>query len=1832
MAISYVGGKTVGSAGQGGGSIAIDTGLTGGSGGAPIAGDLVVVTVSVGSAGRAPTLAISTPSGFTALTAQRTTATTYDTNVQTCYKIMGSTPDTAVTIPASGSSQDGIAYTIQVFRDVSLHTPMDTAATYATGSAVNSRPVPAAITPVTSGAWIVVCGGGAAATGAAYTASYLTNFLTSFGSDNNDGLIGCGYYTGWTSGAYTPATFAGGSATTADSWGCTTIALRPGTTYTGGVTETGNAGATFNQTGSSAVGIGESLAELSGNGYNNKISATVTQEKLSFNNETVSSFGEGMGNSASPASPVVSTSSGYTHPYANNIGLAFSFATGTKRSITGVTSLTSMGEVVGASCPLFGLWMGGQDASYVFKSSVVKTTFATEVGSTLAATLSAAYGSNVGVTSSTTAYSVGGRNDVGNVSTISGITISTEAAKSVSATLSTLVTAAAPVMSTAKGYSVGGNRGNPNYWYGGIQALNFSSEAIAVLGSALTTVRSMAAGTFSPTAGYIAGGEIGVSTTTTSIEKILFSSEAVSTLSATLAHTGTVTENGFTAVGYPGPLGTSSVPDIPPVTASIAETCSSGEQSDQQIVIPITEAATSADTKTTSISQSVSITNAATAKETRLEIYTPRGYVFTTTPSVMSFPTESFSETVTYPYYRAGDRAVEGYDNAYIAGGYDTGNASVDQYLIRFSFRTETASIASTTRLDKESATASSSTKGFWAGGFYSVLDSNTIDYVTFLTETSGSNSSSLTANGKAPSGVQSATKAYYHCGTFVNIQLFSTDAISSTSSAPTNHKYRAGGASGADRGHFMGGGDTTDSGIRSNTTDLVTFSTDAYSTSATVLSVGRTASICISSSTRGYVLGGEDVGSQPTSTVDGIVFSTQAAFTASNALPSTLYGDTPSAQWNFQQPKTGENLEAGSGADSTDGVVDNSSASRSEAASAQVSQPMTYTTQGFGVFFGGQDSGAVFKTNSEKFNFYDEAISSLGSMSYAIGAMAATNRTDGGLWAGGFSTNASDSVFFFSYDSMAHILQSCTLLYTAYSLGSVFSPNNWGYFSGGKTIGGSKISTTNSVSNTFTAGAVSALALSAVRDLLTGMSSEFYGYMMGGKNSSGTLLDIIERFQFSNETKATPSAVITEARSSATGLANYTNGYYAGSSNASFILYEIMKFVFSTETASVNSSSLAVARNLGGGTQNNDVGYIAGGWDGASTVTADIEKITFSTGTVGNPTTALGLARSNLAGVSTIVQTTTYTRDATEAGTAASIHDSLGSQSLARTDAASATDAILAAFIAQGAVIEAAAATDTKSSIFIYAVTQPESVAGTGTPTATFTVLSAATEPATSVDTKTVQTAFVSAESEPATAVDTKTVQTDFASAKTEPATATDAPAGTWTTAASETEAGSATDTPTGISATPVDRAEPNPATEIESAVAAFVSAKVEPATATDAPAGTWTTASATTEPGSATESESANSAAVAAQVENVTSSDSETALAAFVSVATEPSTATESETALSGLASTVTESATATDTTNYTFVAAVTITELAPATSTEIGIYSAQISHAEPATASAIHDGSTITGGTTYSDGTTEPASADDTKTVQAAMVAADTAAVTSTDAPTVTWVALADRTEASSAITAQDRAFVADVSTSESSAATDSENFSSGNLASEIEQAFAIDAGYATYITSVAQIDAASALAEQAYAALKYAAQDESALAAALADRNVTVFVSNDANASAFDLSSVVAAFVVQNDALTSAVDLSSVTAQFAATIEEVSTAVTASWRWLSGTDGSKRVSVFVTTSGNSVVCYLKPAPSVLAEKQKPRVVATAAPKPVAIASAKAASVFVEKDEAE
>lgn len=269
MAIGYVGGRTAGFVGSVSTAVtvALDSGLTGGSGSGVSAGDLVVVGVGFGGTGvGSPSVAITTPSGHTALTPQYATSATYDTAHGVSYKIMGGTPDASVTIPPSTNTAWGGSYVIHVFSGVDATTPMDVAAVYALASSVaNPKPNPPAITPTTAGAWIVAIGHAATSSApATFGSSDLSGFLSSYGDDSTDSEVGGGYYSSWTSGAFDPAAFTGGggSASANQSWAATTLALRPAST--GGYTLTADGGSFAITGGAAGLRVSRRISAASG--------------------------------------------------------------------------------------------------------------------------------------------------------------------------------------------------------------------------------------------------------------------------------------------------------------------------------------------------------------------------------------------------------------------------------------------------------------------------------------------------------------------------------------------------------------------------------------------------------------------------------------------------------------------------------------------------------------------------------------------------------------------------------------------------------------------------------------------------------------------------------------------------------------------------------------------------------------------------------------------------------------------------------------------------------------------------------------------------------------------------------------------------------------------------------------------------------------------------------------------------------------------------------------------------------------------------------------------------------------------------------------------------------------------------------------------------------------------------------------------------------------------------------------------------------------------------------------------------------------------------------
>jgi len=231
--IALVGYKTVNRA-QGstsGVSTSLSSGLTGGSRSAVQAGDFVLAVHLLASASDS-TLSITDGTNPYTLVGSELYANDndVDTNLRVAYKFMGGTPDTSTSFPAVGGINDSVSAAVYVFSGVNATTPLDVAATTATG--VNSaKPNPASITPSTAGSWIACIG----ASGNSFVASqtYTNSSLTSVASTYIEGfaytaMLGIGLKTNWSSGAFDcPAYTLSGSDSTSASWAAVTVALRP---------------------------------------------------------------------------------------------------------------------------------------------------------------------------------------------------------------------------------------------------------------------------------------------------------------------------------------------------------------------------------------------------------------------------------------------------------------------------------------------------------------------------------------------------------------------------------------------------------------------------------------------------------------------------------------------------------------------------------------------------------------------------------------------------------------------------------------------------------------------------------------------------------------------------------------------------------------------------------------------------------------------------------------------------------------------------------------------------------------------------------------------------------------------------------------------------------------------------------------------------------------------------------------------------------------------------------------------------------------------------------------------------------------------------------------------------------------------------------------------------------------------------------------------------------------------------------------------------------------------------------------------------------------------
>jgi len=167
----------------------------------------------------------------------------YDCNLSVSYKRMGASPDAAVSIDGNHGIGEGTAAVAYILRGVDTTTALDVAVTTATGTDT-AIPDPPSITPLSSGAFLVIVGGSTGVTldNAVTPPSGFTNGVQAVIADSLDASVVMASKTA-AGGAEDPGVWTDwGTDATSSSWCAVTMALRkPAMPTTGDLdaTETG---------------------------------------------------------------------------------------------------------------------------------------------------------------------------------------------------------------------------------------------------------------------------------------------------------------------------------------------------------------------------------------------------------------------------------------------------------------------------------------------------------------------------------------------------------------------------------------------------------------------------------------------------------------------------------------------------------------------------------------------------------------------------------------------------------------------------------------------------------------------------------------------------------------------------------------------------------------------------------------------------------------------------------------------------------------------------------------------------------------------------------------------------------------------------------------------------------------------------------------------------------------------------------------------------------------------------------------------------------------------------------------------------------------------------------------------------------------------------------------------------------------------------------------------------------------------------------------------------------------------------------------------------------
>lgn len=190
--------------------------------------DLVIVGYVIGAGTNNDIdMSISSPIDYTEI-ADLFSNDNIEANLGVFRKFMGETPDTTVVCVGDGNANSGVAAVAMAFRGVDTTTPMDVAATTATGLS-SMHPDPPSIDWVTANTWTVIVGAsghGQNVRSYTFPTGYTTNAIDATGNDLNDGTVGIGYKTAPSDPENPGVMTLAGTDSATYAWAAVTIALR----------------------------------------------------------------------------------------------------------------------------------------------------------------------------------------------------------------------------------------------------------------------------------------------------------------------------------------------------------------------------------------------------------------------------------------------------------------------------------------------------------------------------------------------------------------------------------------------------------------------------------------------------------------------------------------------------------------------------------------------------------------------------------------------------------------------------------------------------------------------------------------------------------------------------------------------------------------------------------------------------------------------------------------------------------------------------------------------------------------------------------------------------------------------------------------------------------------------------------------------------------------------------------------------------------------------------------------------------------------------------------------------------------------------------------------------------------------------------------------------------------------------------------------------------------------------------------------------------------------------------------------------------------------------